>query len=215
MRMDSGELWKRWSDLSPALGTRAVRRAVFDQLINAYTDPSRHYHSLDHITECLHEFDAVRSQATDPAAVETAIWFHDVVYDGRRQDNEEESAKFADLALQKLGAAPDFRREVRHLILLTRHDREPDSEDGRLMVDIDLASLALPPGQFDRNTELIRQEYPHVPEETFRKGRCDLLKRFLDRPRIYFTSTYFNRSEQSARQNLERALARLSSGQAG
>ena len=66
-----------------------------------------------------------------------------------------------------------LRERVRQLILLTRHDRPPDSEDGKLIVDIDLASLAVPPGEFDHNTQLIRQEYPHVSEDKFRQGRCD------------------------------------------
>jgi predicted metal-dependent HD superfamily phosphohydrolase len=215
MRADLGELRKRWERLLPELASVDARQLAFNQLVAAYTDPSRHYHSLEHIAECLHEFDLVQSQASDPVALEAAIWFHDAVYDGRRQDNEEQSARFADSTLAKLGALAEFRQRVKQLILLTRHDREPDSEDGRLIVDIDLASLALPPAEFDRNTQLIREEYPHVSEESFRKGRCDLLQRFLQRPRIYFTSTFFNRSEQSARQNLERALARLCKGQAG
>lgn len=215
MRIDSGAFRRRWDALWPGLSAQEVSDAVFDELLTAYTDSSRHYHSLDHIAECLREFDAVRAQAADPKALEIAIWFHDVVYDGRRQDNEEQSAKYADVALQRLGGSAELRQRVKHLILLTRHDREPDSDDGRLIVDIDLASLALPPDLFDRNTQLIREEYPHVSEENFRKGRCDLLERFLKRPRIYFTSTFFNRSEQSARQNLERALARLAKGQPG
>jgi predicted metal-dependent HD superfamily phosphohydrolase len=215
MRMSPGELRKRWHLLCPLMGEPPTRSEVYDELIAAYTDKSRHYHSLDHITECLREFDAVREQADDADAVETAIWFHDVVYDGQRHDNEVKSAAFADAALQKLGAPPSFRQKVGELILLTRHDREPDTQDGRLIVDIDLSSLALPPADFDRNTDLIRREYPHVSEDQFRRGRCELLKRFLKRPRIYFTNTFFNRSEQSARQNLERALARLCKGHAG
>ncbi len=215
MRMDRAEFRKRWDERFHSMGTAESRGSVFDQVMAAYTDPSRHYHSLDHIAECLYEFDTVRAQASDPTALEAAIWFHDVVYDGRRNDNEEQSAKVADAALEELGASPLLRERVRQLILLTRHDRSPDSEDGKLIVDIDLASLAVPPGEFDHNTQLIRQEYPHVSEEKFREGRCDLLKRILKRPRIYFTATFFNRSERAARENLERALVRLGKGQAG
>ena len=212
MRMERAEFRKRWEERFGGMGTAQSRAEVFDQLIAAYTAPSRHYHSLDHIAECLYEFDTVRAQAADPTAVEAAIWFHDVVYDGRRADNEEQSANIADAALEKLGAAMKLRERVRQLILLTRHDRAPDSEDGKLIVDIDLASLAVPAREFDHNTQLIRQEYPHISEEKFREGRCALLLRFLRRPRIYFTATFFNRSEQAARENLERALVRLGKG---
>ena len=65
------------------------------------------------------------AQAADPTALEAAIWFHDVVYDGRRTDNEEQSANIADAALEKLDAPMTLRERARQLILLTRHDRRP------------------------------------------------------------------------------------------
>src|SRR4051794_10155353 len=111
MRISPGELRKRWHLLCPLMGEPPSRSEVYEQLISAYTDKSRHYHSLDHIIECLREFDNVRDQADDPDAVETAIWFHDAVYDGQRHDNEEKSAKYADEALQTLGAAHSFRQK--------------------------------------------------------------------------------------------------------
>ena len=95
------------------------------------------------------------------------------------------------------------------LILLTRHDREPPDIDGKLMVDIDLASLARPAEVFDENTRLIRKEYPHVRDEEFARGRREMLARFLARPRIYYTDLFRDRYEQRARANLSRALAKL------
>jgi predicted metal-dependent HD superfamily phosphohydrolase len=99
-----------------------------------------------------------------------------------------------------------MRREVDDLILFTRHDLDPDTRDGKLMVDIDLASLGLPPEMFDANGRAIREEYAHVPEDDFRRGRASLLGRFLNRPRIYLTDEFFNRYETQARQNLRRSL---------
>src|SRR5439155_4146552 len=122
-----------------------------------------------------------------PRAIELAIWFHDVIYDGRRQDNEERSAELADVQLKRLEIGDAFRAEVRRLILLTRHDREPADIDGKLMVDIDLASLARPAEVFNENTRLIRREYPHVAEADFARGRREMLGRFLARPRLYYT----------------------------
>jgi predicted metal-dependent HD superfamily phosphohydrolase len=220
MDVDSGELRRRWMHLCQAIAPpcdHAVAAEIFEQLYATYTAPDRHYHCINHIHDCLRELDDVAAQARDAHALASAIWFHDIVYDGTRSDNEQRSADVAETELKTLGASDAFGRDVRRLILLTRHDREPapDDIDGRLIVDIDLASLALPPEEFDRNTSLIRQEYPHVSDEKFRQGRCDLLGKFLARPRIYFTPTFFNRNEQSARQNLERAMSRLSKGLAG
>lgn len=199
------QLEQRWDAQWPTTAAQ-TRREVFQQLIAAYTSRDRHYHDLRHIADCLREFDSVKHLAHDPHAIEVAIWFHDVVYDGARQDNEERSAEIADEALQRLGASTALRRDVEALILFTRHDRDPDTSDGKLIVDIDLASLGRSAEVFDANGRAIRQEYANVPEEDFRKGRASLLGMFLSRPRIYMTDEFFNRYEQQARQNLQRSL---------
>jgi predicted metal-dependent HD superfamily phosphohydrolase len=201
------KLEQRWEALTHDLGTDEVRADVFDQLYAAYTAPDRHYHDIRHIEHCLREFDAVRSLADNPRAIELAIWFHDVIYDGRRQDNEEKSADFGEVHLRELGAPADLCRDVRELILLTRHDRTPPTVDGKLIVDIDLSSLGIAPEAFDANGESIRREYPHVTDADFRRGRAAQLGRFLDRPLIYYTDHFRDRYERAARANLCRTLA--------
>jgi predicted metal-dependent HD superfamily phosphohydrolase len=191
------------------VATPALRDRTFDELVAAYTAPDRHYHDIDHIADCLRELDEVRHLAHNAEAIEDAIWFHDVVYDGRRTDNEERSGERADVVLHQLGCDQTLRAEVKRLILLTRHDREPAERDvdGQLMVDIDLASLALPPAAFDRNGENIRREYPHVDDAAFDRGRAAMLGSFLRRPRIYYTPWFSGRYEQKARQNLSRVVS--------
>jgi predicted metal-dependent HD superfamily phosphohydrolase len=191
------ELRRRWLDRFGGLGTPAVQDELFEKLVHAYCAPDRHYHDASHITDCLKEFDAVRGMAHDPAALEAAIFYHDIVYDGHRSDNEERSAEAAAEALGRLGATNRFIDGVRKLILFTRHDLEPDSEDGKLMVDIDLASLALPPEKFDENSRKIRMEYQHVPEAAFVAARNDMLGGLLARPRIYYTDVFFQKYEQA------------------
>ena len=208
---DQRELRKRWEALfsnAPPLASAELSHQVFEQLFAAYTGSDRYYHGIGHIAECLAELDSVRHLVQNPKAIEAAIWFHDVVYDGRRQDNEERSADTAEEQLQRLGCDESFRTEVRRLILLTRHDRAPADIDGQLMVDIDLASLSRAPEIFDHNSELIRQEFPHVPESDFLRGREQMLGRFLQRPRIYYTDVFHDRDEKQARINLQRVIAR-------
>ncbi len=60
-----------------------------EQLLSAYAEPHRHYHTQHHIAACLEALDAHRHCAERPEEVELAIWFHDAVYDTRRTDNEE------------------------------------------------------------------------------------------------------------------------------
>jgi predicted metal-dependent HD superfamily phosphohydrolase len=99
--------------------------------------------------------------------------------------------------------------QVKELILDTRHEGPPATENGRFMVDIDLTGLAQAPEAFDEDGRAIRNEYAHVDEESFRRGRADFFERFLARPSIYFTPFFRQRCEAQARQNLSRALRRL------
>ena len=201
------DLRTRWQGATRHLpATTELRDEIFAELIAAYTAPDRHYHDLLHIAECLKEFEGVRHLAHDPAALQIAIWFHDVVYDGRRSDNEARSADAAAAALARLGATAAFVEDVRRLIRFTCHDAGPATADGKLIADIDLASLAAAPEVFGENTRRIRREYPHVPDDAFRRGRAEILARFLQRPRIYYTDVFFDRYERRARENLEREV---------
>src|SRR6266545_2339808 len=158
---DRGELLDRWNKLCRRLKLRNGQ-SVFDYLFTRYTGPDRHYHGIGHIAASLAELDAVREQCQNPDAVEMAIWFHDCVYDANRLDNEEQSAEIAEDSLAHMGASKELIRTVCDLVLATRHQAPPQTQDERVLVDIDLTPLGAPPQVFDDNGELIRQEYSHM-----------------------------------------------------
>ena len=68
-----------------------------EQLIAAYSAPSRHYHNLAHIEDCLAALARIENLSPREREILTeAIWWHDVVYDATRADNEELSAQLAE-----------------------------------------------------------------------------------------------------------------------
>lgn len=193
----------RWEQLAPCT------QWVWEALEKAYTEPGRHYHTLQHIRLCLtHEWQ-VLLLLENPRAVRMAIWFHDIVYDPTRSDNEQRSADLAARYLDEMAEPPEFIARVRELILDTRHKSPPATTDGRYLVDIDLAILGAPPDEFDAYERAIRLEYAHVDDEAFRRGRAAVLRHFLARPSIYATEFFRSRYEAAARANLERSLAAL------
>ena len=97
-------------------------------------------------------------------------------------------------------------------MLLTRHEAQPQSDDARLLVDIDLAILGAEPQRFDEYEAQVRKEYAHVPDLFFRMARGRILKEFLARPSIYSTPYFKDRFEAQARANVERSLARTTRG---
>jgi predicted metal-dependent HD superfamily phosphohydrolase len=178
-------------------------------LLARYAEPQRHYHTLQHLGECLARFERERAAAEHPAEVLLALWFHDVIYDVHAQDNEARSADWARDALRAAGASAEAADRVHSLVMATRHDALPEGRDAELMIDIDLAILGAGAERFDEYERQVGVEYGFVPDEVRRPRRRAILQRFLDRPAIYATPGMHARLEASARSNLMRSIAAL------
>jgi len=198
-----------WRQTWQELGAPARDEGLYDRLITCWSEAHRHYHTLQHLRECLVQFAPVRGDARRPAEVELALWFHDAVYDPRRADNELLSAKWAHSSVLQAGLTLDVANRVHALVIATRHDAVPEDADAQLLVDVDLSILGATPERFDEYDEQVREEYAHVPDEAFRQGRRRILSDFLARPRMYSTEHFHATLEPRARDNLQRALARL------
>ena len=177
-----------------------------EELVAAYTAPGRHYHNLTHIEDCLGALARVDNlSAAEREILSEAIWWHDVVYDATRSDNEELSAHLAEQHVRE-----DFRQEVGRLIRLTKtHDVQPDDRLGAILISIDLAILGAEPARYDAYAAAIRQEFIHVPEADYRAGRAKVLSRFAARPVIFPDAVFAARYDRQARENLARELASL------
>jgi len=177
-----------------------------DDLIAAYAAPNRTYHNLAHIEDCLDQLARVDNlSAAEREILTGAIWWHDVVYDARRSDNEELSAQLAEQHV-----AADIRQEVGRLIRLTKtHQVEPADKLGAILISIDLSILAAEPSRYDAYAAAIRKEFAHVPDDTYCVGRSDVLSRFAARPVIFPDAAFALTFEERARRNLARELASL------
>jgi len=180
-----------------------------EQLLRAWNEPQRHYHTLQHLTECLALFDTLRAHAEQPADIELALWFHDAVYDVQGHDNEARSAQWTMEALAAGGVEAARCQRVHDLIMATCHTALPASPDQALLVDIDLAILGAPATRFAEYTRQISAEYAWVPPEVYAVKRRAVLQGFLDRAQIYTTPAVAQRLEQHARDNLAKAISSL------
>ena len=180
-----------------------------DQLLRAWDEPQRHYHTQQHLTECLALFDALRAHAEQPANIELALWFHDAIYDVQGHDNEARSAHWAVQALAAGGVDAARCQRVHDLIMATCHTALPASPDQALLVDIDLAILGAPAARFAQYTRQIGAEYAWVPPQVYAVKRRAVLRGFLEREAIYTTPAVAQRLEQRARANLAKAISSL------
>jgi len=197
----------QWRDLCRRLACQSqIACEWFDKIVKRYNEPQRHYHNAEHIAHCLAEFRAASRLAENPAEVELALWLHDVIYDPRRADNEEQSAEFARTFCREAGIEHE---RVVDLIFATKHNVAPASKDSRLVVDIDLAILGQPEERFWRYEKEIREEYAFVAEDVFRMKRGEILEKILQCERVYASEFFFAKYEQDARRNLKQSVERL------
>jgi predicted metal-dependent HD superfamily phosphohydrolase len=199
----------RWVTLWHRLGAHGSGRSVFAHLASAYTEPGRTYHNTVHIQDCLTQLDLSREFAQRPDEVEAAVWFHDAVYQPGASDNEDRSARLAEISLVACAVPLESARRVGDLILATRHLTVPQDPDAQLLCDIDLSILGREPGVFERFEGSIRQEYAHIAEPVYRRERAAVLARFLRRTVLYQTEFFRVRYEEQARVNLSRTLTQL------
>ena len=179
---------------------------LLNELLARYAEPQRHYHTLQHLAECLTGFERDQAHAVRPGEVAVALWFHDAIYDVQGHDNEARSADWARAALQRAGASDAVAQRVHALVMATCHDAQPIDADAQLLVDIDLSILGAPPERFAEYERQIRAEYAHVPPATFEPRRREILGRFLARDPLYLTTSLRAACEARARINLRAAI---------
>ena len=218
----------------------ASAESVWFDLVAAYGADGRFYHNLTHVQHALHiavqlqevaQLEKANAEAqsrrekreknlprnlrkfaksVDIIAVQLAIWFHDVVYDPRRSDNEAQSAAYAERVLRLLGVPDEMLAKVSNLILATKgHEAPTPNANVFVILDADLAILSAPPDQYDAYAHAIRQEYSFVPDEAYRAGRTAVLQKFLARAPFYFTEWMREWGDTAVYQNLSRELAEL------
>ena len=194
-----------WRSLLRTWGVDTIQAdKKFEEIAAAYAEPDRFYHTLDHALAVIATVESLAPNAKNPNAVKLAAWLHDVVYDSKASDNEERSADYAKRLCEELGI-PDGK-QVAALILKTKTHDPGEDVDAQVLLDADLAILGANESDYQAYAENIRREYAWVPEPDYRKGRRQILEKFLTRPRIYH---FLSQLEQPARRNLKAEIAGL------
>jgi len=200
-------LLDNWNAAWRALGVASADEALCIELQRRYGEPHRHYHTMQHLGECLAWFEREQALAERPGEVAIALWFHDAVYDVHAHDNEARSAEWARSAMLAAGAQPEAADRVRALVMATRHDAVPEGRDAELLIDIDLSILGAEQQRFDEYERQVHAEYAFVHEAVRLPRRRAILQRFLAREAIYTTPRMHALLELRARANLARSIA--------
>lgn len=204
--MELYSLQERWIKFSTRV-TIPNRELLWESFVTLYSEENRHFHDLTHIEDCLKKLDNWPSHipGTERDTIEIAIWFHDIIYDTRRADNEESSASLANYYLRGHPLATDCLA----LILATRHKHTEGMRAEEIMCDIDLSIHGAPPAEYRRYAESIRNEYSWVEIEEYAEARARVLSNFLKLGNLFQTTYAIETWEEQARKNIKNERARL------
>jgi len=202
---------KHWLDLLNRIKENIFSNDVdedyfknYYQTLELYYTNKRFYHTLNHIKillDSLHDFHITE---VEKIKLELAIWFHDIIYNSKAKNNEEESInEFTKFAIY-VGLNFDLNLEINDIIFATRHKDTAQTRLQKIMCDVDLKEFAF--DNYIKNSNNIKKEFSHLTDKEWIKGRSDFLKTFINKEFIYYTDEYRDALEDTARINLKKEL---------
>lgn len=215
------QLQKRWEAFALRTGATKEIETAWEWIRSAHSESHRYYHNLNHVEQCLAEFDLATSHFHNNGlfVAEFAIWFHDSVYDTSKNTNELESAFLARNAFHMMGIqnqneySNDIIGDVSYYINYTAHKNNSWdstlSSNLKLFLDIDLSILGQADDIFDTYERNIRREYDWVSLDIYRSERIKILERFLKQLIIFRHPHMREKYEAPARKNIQRSIDQL------
>ena len=199
-----------WYELASRY-TRDIKllSGLWPQIQSCYSSPGRFYHNCSHLDYMMKKAIRHKSRLTDPDIVMFSIFYHDLVYDPLRNDNEEKSAIKVGEDLIKLGVTGNKIVTCQNQIMATKDHHSRVDEDTNYLIDFDLAILGECPELYLEYSKNIRKEYAIYNDLLYKTGRKKVIGNFLERESLFTTGWFYENYELRARENLENELENL------
>lgn len=210
----AGQLEEIWLSLCSRYSPdRKLAGELYEEISRRYSAFSRHYHNLQHIAALLSLSGQYSPHLQDKDIVDSAIFYHDIIYNVLRKDNERRSAVLAAKRLTTLGWPAGKREVVVVFIEATKSHQipgnAPNASDLAWFLDFDMAILAAPWEAYSQYAAQVRREYRIYPGRLYKPGRNAFLQQTLQAPHIFHTAVFREQYEPAARANMERELGQL------
>jgi predicted metal-dependent HD superfamily phosphohydrolase len=182
---------------------------VWAEIEKSYSNPKRSYHTLFHLQQFYNELEATKDAIRNWDALLFSLFFHDLVYNPLRRDNEERSNIIAEDRMAILDVPPALIHACMALIMATKAHKWSEDGDTNIFTDADLSILGQPAAVYDAYTAGIRKEYILYSDILYKPGRKAVVQHFLSMDRIFKTDHFYSKYEHQAKENLQRELLSL------
>lgn len=173
-----------------------------------YAAGARYYHTLQHLNHLLAQLTAVKEKIMNWDVILFTLYYHDIIYDVLRPDNEAQSAQLAEKRLKQLSVPLSVIELCKQQILATQLHEAADP-DTNYFTDADLSILGAEWASYALYYKNVRKEYSVYPDPVYNTGRKKVLGHFLSMDRIFKTGYFYDKFEARAKENLIKELHEL------
>lgn len=171
-----------------------------------YSDKKRYYHTLTHLDNLQNQLCEVKDKITNWESILFTLYYHDIVYNALKSDNEEKSAELAELRMKQINVPTEIIENCKSQILATKTHQDNSDIDTNLFIDADLSILGQDIETYKVYFQNVRQEYSIYPDIIYNPGRKKILQHFLEMDRIFKTDYFFAKFENQEKLNLHYEL---------
>jgi predicted metal-dependent HD superfamily phosphohydrolase len=187
---------------------KSLPEKLWNDIAAKYEHQNRYYHNLSHLEQVAHELLKVKDEISNWNSIIFSIAYHDIIYDALKDNNEEQSAEYAEKMLATIISQQELKL-IKEQILATKNHQYLDNGDTNYFTDADLSILGANEERYVIYAHQIREEYHYYSDFIYKQGRKKLLQHFLDMERIFKTNPFYTLYEIQARNNLKHELEQL------
>ncbi|KAJ3450659.1 hypothetical protein M0812_06843 [Anaeramoeba flamelloides] len=159
--------------------TKNIKKEIlskwYDKVYQLYTSENRHYHSLVHVQSLLNLYQEYQSLIENKQVMILSIFFHDVIYDPKKGDNEEKSNELFQQFASETNLNQSVITKVSEFILATKrkklfnsnqslNDENQYENDLKLFLDFDWSILGSDEQTYEQYSKAVHLEYNHLGE---------------------------------------------------
>ena len=182
---------------------------LWTEIEKNYSSKKRHYHTLHHLDSLLAQLTDVKGEIQNWNNILFTLYYHDIVYNSLKLDNEEKSAELAEKRMKQISVSNDKIELCKNQILATKSHIKSTDSDTNYFTDADLSVLGHNWETYSLYYKNVREEYSIYPEFVYNPGRKKVLIHFLSMERIFKTDFFHNKFEKQAKQNLQMEIELL------
>jgi predicted metal-dependent HD superfamily phosphohydrolase len=182
---------------------------LWTEIEKNYSSKKRHYHTLHHLDSLLAQLTDVKGEIQNWNTALFTLYYHDIVYNSLKSDNEEKSAELAEKRMKQISVSIDTIELCKNQILATKSHIKSADSDTNYFTDADLSALGQNWEKYSLYCKNVRKEYSIYPDFVYNPGRKKVLNHFLSMDRIFKTDFFHYKFEIQAKQNIQKEIELL------